>query len=173
MYRKQQRLLRERLRSVLQAKYQIELPQIAIEQPPDLEMGEYALPVAFELARRLKRSPRAIAEELVADLMPLEGFASFEVAGAGYINGKLDRAGGRATDRAATMSPGDFGDRAIFIRWSSTPASIPTRLRISVICATRFWATPLFACCGPPGSVWMCRTTSTTPASRSPTWWSA
>src|SRR6202044_2118789 len=46
---------------------------------------------AFELARRLKRSPRAIAGELVADLMPLEGFASFAVAGAGYINGKLDR----------------------------------------------------------------------------------
>ncbi|MDX6457789.1 MAG: arginyl-tRNA synthetase [Acidobacteriaceae bacterium] len=91
MYRKQQRLLRERLRSVLQAKYQVELPQIAIEQPPDLEMGEYALPVAFELARRLKRSPRAIAGELVADLLPLEGFTSFSVAGAGYINGKLDR----------------------------------------------------------------------------------
>ena len=91
MYRKQQRLLRERLRSVLQAKYQLELPQIAIEQPPDLEMGEYALPVAFELARRLKRAPRAIAGELVTDLMPLEGFASFAVAGAGYINGKLDR----------------------------------------------------------------------------------
>ncbi len=91
MYRKQQRLLRERLRSVLQAKYQLELPQIAIEQPPDLEMGEYALPVAFELARRLKRSPRSIAGELVTDLMPLEGFASFAVAGAGYINGKLDR----------------------------------------------------------------------------------
>jgi arginyl-tRNA synthetase len=91
VYRKQQRLLRERLRSVLQAKYQVELPQIAIEQPPDVEMGEYALPVAFELARRLKRSPRAIAGELVADLLPLEGFTSFSVAGAGYINGKLDR----------------------------------------------------------------------------------
>jgi arginyl-tRNA synthetase len=91
VYRKQQRLLRERVRSLLQAKYQVELPQIAIEQPPDLEMGEYALPVAFELARRLKRSPRAIAGELVADLLPLEGFTSFTVAGAGYINGKLDR----------------------------------------------------------------------------------
>jgi arginyl-tRNA synthetase len=91
VYRKQQRLLRERLRSVLQTKYQIELPQIAIEQPPDLEMGEYALPVAFELARRLKRSPRAIATELVPELLPLEGFASFTIAGAGYINGKLDR----------------------------------------------------------------------------------
>ena len=55
MYRTQQRLLRERLRSVLHDKYQIELPNIAIEQPPDLAMGEYALPVAFELARRLKK----------------------------------------------------------------------------------------------------------------------
>jgi arginyl-tRNA synthetase len=91
VYRKQQRLLRERLRSVLQAKYQVELQHIAIEQPPDLAMGEYALPVAFELARRLKRPPRAIAGELVGDLLPLEGFASFTVAGAGYINGKLDR----------------------------------------------------------------------------------
>ena len=81
MYRKQQRLLRERLRSVLQAEYQIELPKIAIEQPPDLEMGQYALPVAFELARRLERSPRAIAGELVGDLMPLDGIAYFAVAG--------------------------------------------------------------------------------------------
>ena len=91
MYRKQQRLLRERLRSVLRDQYQVELSHIAIEQPPNLEMGEYALPVAFELARSLKRSPRAIATELIAHLAPVEGFASFTVAGAGYINGKLDR----------------------------------------------------------------------------------
>ena len=93
MYRKQQRLLRERLRALLREKYRLEISQFAIEQPPSLEMGEYALPIAFELARTLKRAPRAIATELVADLMPLEGFASFTVAGGGYINGKLDRAG--------------------------------------------------------------------------------
>jgi arginyl-tRNA synthetase len=103
MYRKQQRLLRERLRSVLHDKYQIELPNIAIEQPPDLEMGEYALPTAFELARRLKKAPRAIAAELVGELMPLEGFASFTVAGAGYINARLDRA---AAAKAIALDPG-------------------------------------------------------------------
>jgi arginyl-tRNA synthetase len=91
VYRKQQRILRERVRSLLQSKFQVELPLIVIEQPPDLELGEYALPVAFELARRLKRAPRVIATELAAELMPLEGFASFTVAGAGYINAKLDR----------------------------------------------------------------------------------
>ncbi len=91
MYRKQQRLLRERLRALLLEKYKLELAHFAIEQPPNLEMGEYALPIAFELARTLKRAPRVIATELVAGLMPLDGFASFTVAGAGYINGKLDR----------------------------------------------------------------------------------
>jgi arginyl-tRNA synthetase len=92
VYRRQQRLLRQRLASILRDKYQVELQNIAIEQPPDLNLGEFALPVAFELARRLKKPPRKIAEELVPQLLPLDGFASFEVAGAGYINGKLARA---------------------------------------------------------------------------------
>jgi arginyl-tRNA synthetase len=110
VYRKQQRLLRERLRSILQTKYQIELSYIAIEQPPNLEMGEFALPVAFELARQLKRSPRAIAGELVAELMPLAGFASFEVAGAGYINGKLDRHAAAQQIARDDFSRDDFSD---------------------------------------------------------------
>jgi arginyl-tRNA synthetase len=92
VYRTQQRLLRQRLAAILRDKYQIEIANIAIEQPPDIALGEFALPVAFELARRLKKAPRKIAEELIPELLPLEGFSSFEVAGAGYINGKLDRA---------------------------------------------------------------------------------
>ena len=95
MYLEQQKLLRARLTAVLLAKYQVEAPTVAIEQPPDTKMGEFALPVAFELARRLKKAPRKIAEEIVAALAseeaPLPGFASFEIAGAGYINARLDR----------------------------------------------------------------------------------
>jgi arginyl-tRNA synthetase len=34
-----------------------------------------------------------------------------------------------------------------------------------------FWATPLCACCAPPGKRSTCRTTSTTPACRWPMWW--
>ena len=107
MYRKQQRLLRQRLESVLRDKYGIELANIAIEQPPDLKFGEIALPVAFELARRLRKAPRKIAEEIAPQLMPLEGFHSFEVAGAGYINGKLDR----AASVAAIAGGSEFSDR--------------------------------------------------------------
>ncbi|HMD19634.1 MAG TPA: arginine--tRNA ligase [Alloacidobacterium sp.] len=91
MYLREQKKLLERLRAVLREKFQIELDTISIEQPPEIKFGEYALPVAFELARKFKKAPRKIAEEIVAGLSPLEGFAGFEVAGAGYINARLDR----------------------------------------------------------------------------------
>jgi len=58
------------------------------------------LPVAFELAKKLRKAPRAIATELAAELNALivahpdqlPGVASVEVAGAGYLNVRLDRA---------------------------------------------------------------------------------
>lgn len=91
----QQRLLTQ-VREIIRSKYDVELGAIAIEQPPDLKLGEFALPVAFELARKLRKAPRIIATELAADLAaaltPAAGFASFEAAGAGYINARLDRA---------------------------------------------------------------------------------
>ncbi len=58
---------------------------------PNVGLGEYALPLSFELAKKLRKPPRKIAEEIVAGLGPVPGFAKFEVAGAGYINARLDR----------------------------------------------------------------------------------
>ena len=72
--------------------YSLDLPKISIEQPPNVEFGEYALPLAFELAKKLRKAPRKIAEEIVGGIGPIEGFEKLEVAGAGYINAKLDRA---------------------------------------------------------------------------------
>ena len=61
--------------------------------PPKPEMGDLASPVCFELARRLRRPPRAIAEEIAraAGITPLPGCARVEVAGGGYLNFFLDR----------------------------------------------------------------------------------
>jgi arginyl-tRNA synthetase len=88
-------LLQNRLiahvRAFLKQKYGIELANIVVEQPPKIEFGEFALPVSFELARTLRKAPRKIADEIVAEMTLPEGFAKFEVAGAGYINAKLDR----------------------------------------------------------------------------------
>ena len=54
-------------------------------------MGEFALPLSFELAKQLRKAPRKIAEEIVAELPLPEGFEKLEVAGAGYINARLKR----------------------------------------------------------------------------------
>ena len=56
-----------------------------------MELGEYALPLAFELAKKLRKPPRKIAEEIVAAIGPIEGFEKLELAGAGYINARLKR----------------------------------------------------------------------------------
>ncbi len=94
MYLKQQTVLKERLGAILRELYELELAALVVEQPPENRFGEYALPLAFELARKLRKAPRKIAEEIVAklDAAPLAGFGGFEVAGAGYINARLKRA---------------------------------------------------------------------------------
>ena len=91
MYLLLQNRLVAHVRAFLKQKYNIELANIVVEQPPKIELGEFALPVSFELARTLRKAPRKIAEEIVAEISLPEGFAKFEVAGAGYINARLDR----------------------------------------------------------------------------------
>lgn len=92
MYRILQGTIQARIQALLAERYGVELAQLAVELPPKLEFGEMALPVAFELAKRLKKAPRAIAQELQPELAKLDGIASVEIAGAGYLNIKLDRA---------------------------------------------------------------------------------
>jgi arginyl-tRNA synthetase len=86
-----QKQLEARIREALKAKYDLSLENVPIETPPDLKFGEMATPIAFELARKLRKAPKAIAQELIASLGSVSGFAGFEVAGAGYINARLDR----------------------------------------------------------------------------------
>ncbi len=104
MYLLLQNRLIAHVRAFLKQKYEIELANIVVEQPPKIEMGEFALPVSFELARVLRKAPRKIAEEIVAEIGLPEGFAKFEVAGAGYINARLDRT------KAAELVAGDIGE---------------------------------------------------------------
>jgi arginyl-tRNA synthetase len=105
LYRHFQQQLADRVRAYLRDTYQIDLPNIVIEQPPKVELGEYALPLSFELAKRLCKPPRKIAEEIVHGIGPIEGFEKLEVAGAGYINARLDRAAVAATLSASDEQP--------------------------------------------------------------------
>jgi arginyl-tRNA synthetase len=74
-------------------------------------MGDLACPVAFELARRLRKAPRAIAAEIVGGLGVIPGVQRAEAAPNGYVNVFLDRAGavrlalGAASDGPPAAGP--------------------------------------------------------------------
>jgi arginyl-tRNA synthetase len=92
LYRYLERRLVDHLREFLRRTYDLDIANIVVEQPPKIEFGEYALPIAFELARKLRKAPRKIAEEIVAGMGAVPGFEKFEVAGGGYINVRVSRA---------------------------------------------------------------------------------
>jgi arginyl-tRNA synthetase len=91
LYRHLERRLAQQVREFLRRTYDLDLAKIVIEQPPKVEFGEYALPLAFELAKKLRKAPRKIAEEVVGGIGPIPGFENLELAGAGYINARLKR----------------------------------------------------------------------------------
>jgi len=98
--------IRAALRDFLERRYSLETAMVT-ERPPRIEMGELASPVAFELAKRLKRPPRQIAQEIATGIGPIEGVDRVELAGGGYLNFFLSRAQffSAALARAEAMMP--------------------------------------------------------------------
>src|SRR4030081_2176411 len=90
MYQRLTERLREVLAKHIREKYGVELA-IVLERPQKIEMGEAASPVCFELAKRLKKAPRQIAQEIQNALPRIPGIARVDVAGAGYLNAYFDR----------------------------------------------------------------------------------
>lgn len=65
---------------------------IIVERPKDPEHGDWSTPTPLTLARPLGRPPREIAEELLEGLkLDREVFSEASVAGAGFINFRLDQ----------------------------------------------------------------------------------
>src|SRR5262245_33048837 len=69
-----------------------DLPAFAIEVPPNRTMGDLAVTIAFQLARTLRKAPRAIALELAGALPPIAGVSRIVATPNGYLNLYLDRA---------------------------------------------------------------------------------
>ncbi len=91
MYKAVEDRIRKALRHHIHERYKTDVP-IVTERPPKLAMGEAASPLCFELAKRLKKPPRALAQEIANSLKPIPGVARVEVAGGGYLNAFFDRA---------------------------------------------------------------------------------
>jgi len=68
-----------------------EIPPFAIEVPPNRALGDLAVTVAFQLARTLRKAPRAIAQELAGVLGGIPGVTRVVAAPNGYLNLYLDR----------------------------------------------------------------------------------
>ena len=66
-------------------------PTVALEYPPNRELGDLGTPVAFELARRLRKAPRTIAQEIAGAFGTLEGVRAVAAAPNGYLNFFLER----------------------------------------------------------------------------------
>ena len=68
-----------------------EVPPFSVEVPPNRALGDLAITVAFQLARVLKKPPRAIAQQLAPVVAAIPGVVRVEAAPNGYLNVFLDR----------------------------------------------------------------------------------
>jgi len=89
-------------------RYNVHYDSLNFTIPPKIELGELALPVAFDLARKVKRPPIEIARELASDAGGIAGIWKADVAGSGYLNFHLDR-GAFAAELAASVAQQRFG----------------------------------------------------------------
>lgn len=90
--------------------FSVDPPRVVLETPPKVELGDLACPVAFELARVLRKPPRKIAEEIAPALDLPDLVVKRTVEGGGYVNLFLDRPRALASllaDRPAAIFPSD------------------------------------------------------------------
>jgi arginyl-tRNA synthetase len=92
LYRQLEHLLAQRIAEFLRRHYpDATLPSVVIEQPPKVELGDFAIPL-FPFAKPLRTAPLKVAEAIRAEIGPIEGIATLQVAPPGYLNVKIDRA---------------------------------------------------------------------------------
>ena len=105
-----QRIVRTRIAQAVTSLYGVApedpvLAAIAVDVPPRRQLGDLAVPLAFELARRLRKAPRMIAQEIASGLGQIDGISRIEAAPNGYINFFLDRVGHLTTWLAGEPAP--------------------------------------------------------------------
>jgi len=119
LYRYLERRLAQRVRECLQKQYPgVTLPSVVIEQPPKVELGDFAIPI-FPYAKPLRSAPLKVAEAIRAEIGPVEGIAEMQVAPPGYLNVRIDRAWMSAALAADRKPPADIPAGKILVEHSS------------------------------------------------------
>ena len=102
---------------------------VEFEKPRQPEHGDFACSIALQLAKRLKRNPRQLAEALTAGAMAAfpdfdQSFAGYEIAGPGFINFRLKPEVKLASIRLA-LEPG----------WGRAKKSAPESVQVEFVSA--------------------------------------
>ena len=105
--------------------------EIVLERPREAAHGDFACNLALQLARRLKKNPRQLAEALAAALRALPGFGSgpidrIEVAGPGFINLRLAARARHAVIDAVLSAGAAYGHAS---------AAQPERIQVEFVSA--------------------------------------
>jgi len=82
---------------------------VALERPKLREHGDWASNIAMRIAKPLGSNPRELATELAAGLAEVEGVASAEVAGPGFINIRLEAAAAGALAKTIVEAGAAYG----------------------------------------------------------------
>ncbi len=84
-------------------------PGLSIERSRQASHGDYSCNLAMQLAKPLRKSPRDIAQALIAALPGSEVVEKAEIAGAGFINVFITTAAKQAVVKAVLQAAGNYG----------------------------------------------------------------
>jgi len=119
LYRHLEHRLAQRVLGCLQRRHPgVSLPAVVIEQPPKVELGDFAIPL-FPFAKPLRSAPLKIAEAIRSEIGPIEGIAELQVAPPGYLNVKIDRTWMAAVLRVDQKPPVNASAGKVLVEHSS------------------------------------------------------
>ncbi|UIN29778.1 arginine--tRNA ligase [Microbacterium binotii] len=88
---------------------EVAVSDIVLERPKNRDHGDWASNIALKLAKQVGANPRELAAEIASPLGDVDGIASVEIAGPGFINIRLDAAAAGALARVIVEAGAAFG----------------------------------------------------------------
>lgn len=87
----------------------VTIDDVLLERPKNREHGDWASNIAMKLAKPLGTNPRALATEIADGIREVDGVASVDVAGPGFINISLDAAAAGALAKTIVEQGENYG----------------------------------------------------------------
>lgn len=85
---------------------------IVLERPRNRDHGDWSSNIAMRMAKPFGTNPRELAQQIVDGLADVDGIASAEVAGPGFINIRLDAAAAGALAKVIVDAGSAYGTNA-------------------------------------------------------------